>query len=322
MRKKLLLTLLSSWVVNPLGIALVQFNGMGSSSELKLFLLISGATVAFQLLLNECYAACDTGHERGVKDPFLFLVVAIQLISLLSLRGEISEADIYFESLVFGAVVGVVLSFLTAKRYYIALRNGKIDYRGSFAVGAIPGSISLVLYFAIVGVARAKLLELLIFMLAFLPQLMQYLYVRLIVKQDLKSQNGVAAPAFAFIGKRFLIFLIPLGGVFYFSGRSVLLKADLVVWSPGFSVILIYASNMILTLMNLVMKASHISDKGRAKLFNSSHLLMVGLVCALVIELVNSTDFSTLVLLIIVSQVGIVSILEAGRSLISGEAPK
>ncbi|MEK8024805.1 hypothetical protein [Pseudaquabacterium rugosum] len=149
MLRRFLLTLLSSWIVNPLGILVAQWFGVANASVVILVLLATGACVPFQLLMNECIAATES---RGQAHAGRF-----QIGLLLSVQAVACAATIYglsvqrFPAPLIAVVVMLLaintwLSYRVSLRYYRLVTQAVVSMRAAGVIGIIPGITSLLLY--------------------------------------------------------------------------------------------------------------------------------------------------------------------------------
>jgi hypothetical protein len=151
MLRRFLLTLLSSWIVNPLGILVAQWFGVANASVVILVLLATGACVPFQLLMNECISATAASGQSHASRGQLGLLLTIQsaacavTVSTLAVQ-HFPTAQI---AIVVGALaINTGLSYRISLRYYRMVTEGIISMRAAVVVGIIPGVTSLLLYLA------------------------------------------------------------------------------------------------------------------------------------------------------------------------------
>lgn len=317
MRRKMLLTLLSSWSVNPIGILLLQAEGLGSNSSIKLLFLISGASVGFQLFLNECYALNQSKPEENRLDPFVMSVLTAHLFSSLALCLGQSSPTIYYLAPT-GSALGLFLSFRTANTYYEALRRGRISNKESIIIGATPGITSLCLY-ACIALAPPSLLDMLVAPMLFLPQMAQWAYTHQIAKA-LNPPKQANKKDYAGTARRIAKMALPLGGIIYLSYKCATVKSILATFNPDFGVALIYATNLALTLMNLGLKAAHLKNGTKAGGKYLHPLILVAFTSMLIITNIDHTSARNSILAVITSQIGLLATLEVGRIILNAEA--
>ena len=78
--RRFLITLLFSWIANPLGVVVAQWLGVTQEPILIVVLLATGACVPFQIFLNEAIAVrAAAGHDPGRNGRLLLaLIVGMQ----------------------------------------------------------------------------------------------------------------------------------------------------------------------------------------------------------------------------------------------------
>lgn len=146
-----MLTLLSSWIVNPLGILVAQRFGVANTEVVILVLLATGACVPFQLLMNECIAAAESRGQVRASRQQLTLLISIQSAACALTVAVLAAQRFSMVQIAF--VVGLLaintgLSHRISLRYFRLVTESAVSIRTSVVVGAIPGVTSLLLYLA------------------------------------------------------------------------------------------------------------------------------------------------------------------------------
>ncbi len=183
MTRRFLLTLLSSWIVNPLGILVAQGFGVANSPIVILVLLATGACVPFQLLMNECVAAAVSRGQAYAGRLQIALLLSTQAIAcgvaiyVLSLQR--------FPALIIGIVVvflaiSSALSYRVSLRYYRLVMHSAVSVHAAIVIGVIPGVTSTLLYL-IYSLAASRLPQMatgFIVASAVLPAIIQWRYLK------------------------------------------------------------------------------------------------------------------------------------------------
>jgi hypothetical protein len=319
MFRKLLITLLSSWVVNPLGLLLVQANGLGSHDALKFYFLVIGASVPFQLLLNECYAA--TGG-KNLRDPevrwILFFVLSAQFtVAMLSSSGlEISDRAT--TAICLSSSAWMLISFFTANAFYERLRKGLVSNAESFVIGAAPGLISIILYVIFILGLDSVWLVWAPVALFVLPASFQWWVVR--KPESFKASSSSIHQSKHFFKQRTLLMLLVIALLWVCSSMAADLKLNLSTLFPAYAVLFIYATNLIITLINVALKAAHLESQGQgARRVRATTWMSFS--CALVLFVISPLGLSGVdALKLLASQAAIVCLLEFGRTQMSNRS--
>ena len=183
MLQRFLLTLLSSWIVNPLGILVAQAFGVANSPIVILVLLATGACVPFQLLMNECIAASESRRQAQTGQMQIGLLLSVQAVvcgaSLYGLSLQRFPALVIAVVIVFLAI-NTVLSYRVSLRYYRLVTQTALSKQAAVVIGFIPGVTSLLLYLAY-SLAASRLPQTaagLIVVSAVLPSMLQWGYLQ------------------------------------------------------------------------------------------------------------------------------------------------
>lgn len=151
MLRRFLLTLLSSWIVNPLGILVAQGFGVANSPVVILVLLSTGACVPFQLLMNECIAATESRGQAHAGRVQIGLLLSVQAVACAATIYGLSVQR--FPAPLIAVVVVLLamntgLSYRVSLRYYRLVTQAVVSMRAAVVIGIIPGVTSLLLYLA------------------------------------------------------------------------------------------------------------------------------------------------------------------------------
>lgn len=151
MLRRFLLTLLSSWIVNPLGILVAQGFGVANSPVVILVLLATGACIPFQLLMNECIAATESRGQAHAGRLRIGLLLSVQAVAC---AGTIYGLSVQRFPAPLVALVVVLLaintglSYRVSLRYYRLVTQAVVSMPAAVVIGIIPGATSLLLYLA------------------------------------------------------------------------------------------------------------------------------------------------------------------------------
>jgi hypothetical protein len=183
MLKKFLLTLLSSWIVNPLGILVAQGFGVGNSPIVILVLLSTGACVPFQLLMNECIAATESRGQASVGRTQIGLLLSVQVLACAATIYGLSVqrfSPLHIAIVVVLLAINTWLSYRVSLRYFRLVRQGAVSLSSAAVIGTIPGVTSLLLYLAYSFAANRVPQTAAAFILAstVLPSLVQWCYLQ------------------------------------------------------------------------------------------------------------------------------------------------
>lgn len=317
MFRRFILTLLSSWLVNPLGVLIAQWFGFANSPTVLLILLGSGACAPFQLFMNECLAA---GAERGRFIPTrrqLAAVVGIQTIACVASVLALSPKSFpVHEVLVLTAFLAVstLFSYRISLKYYGLVIRGLMSMREAVVVGVLPGSIALAVYLAYCllrwrwpAVSSGVLL-----LVCALPAVAQWTYINTLVRRtrpaDLQTtlepdipavSNGPLVKSIAW-----LAFLTMVGTT---------LRETIASRSMDHVALILVGLNSLVSLANTATRSAFFSSPGALR----SRSLHMGML-AMALLSVASWHLAPVVGLfsaLIASQLGIVATVERGRNI-------
>jgi hypothetical protein len=188
---RFLLTLLSSWIVNPLGIFVAQGFGVANSPIVILVLLATGACVPFQLLMNECIAVTESRGKAQAGRLQIGLLLSVQAVAcgatIYGLSLQYFPVQVIAVVVVFLAI-NTALSYRVSLRYYRLVAQTIVSKQAAVMIGMIPGVTSLLLYLAY-SIAASRVPQTaagFIVASAVLPSLVQWRY--------LQTFTGGAAP--------------------------------------------------------------------------------------------------------------------------------
>lgn len=156
MLSRFLLTMVSSWAMNPLAILVAQSFGVANAPVVIAVLLATGACVPFQLLINECIAATETrGRLRSTRRQ-LVMLLSVQFAACVLSVAWLGTQNFPLSQIVLIAgllAVSTGFSYQTSVWYFRLAMTSSMCLKMSVMVGAIPGITSLLLYFAYCGIS-------------------------------------------------------------------------------------------------------------------------------------------------------------------------
>lgn len=317
MLRRFLLTLLSSWIVNPLGILVAQGFGIANSPVVILVLLATGACVPFQLLINECVAAAESRGRLHAKKAQLALLLFVQFgVCTLSVTWFATQ-NFPLPLTVLVAIQLAVsngLSYQTSLRYYRLIMTNHVRLRTSVIVGAMPGTATLLLYFAYCT-ASSWLAgfpsEFFIVASTVIPAVIQWWYVRRIPINIDTAINYSNTKDFPVPLNRWLLAAaLALAALSLGSSR---LRETIALSRIDYVALLLVALNSILSLINTLTRAAFLSQQGavyRTRLARG--VISLSVACALSLVL-NPSMF--LLLALLCTQLAIAWVIESGRNI-------
>lgn len=266
MLRRFILTLMSSWVVNPLGILVAQWFGVASSPTIILVLLATGACVPFQLLMNECMAA-SVENGRTAPTPFQILLVLLIQVAACSWVLYI-QANQVFDTIqtaltIIALALNTAMSYQIALSYYHLVARDRISLNTAVHIGAIPGVTSLVLYiiFCLLSTRHAQSAVGFIIATAILPSIVQWVYLRRIrAKTPIHSspralQLPMPMATTWLISSIFALAILTAASTYFRETLSGL--------SLSHAALLLVILNSLLSLVNTSTRAAFLSKSGR-----------------------------------------------------------
>ena len=278
LQHRFLIGLFSSWLVNPLWVALAHFLGYSNDIYLGVLLLGMGASLPFQLLLNE-YLAVHAAKLPLIGQTALALpVVLIQFPAVYwALAPEISTpaSEGYLLAVCLALTVANHTSYFATARYYRATVDGAVTLRAASLIGATPGLIYLLAYttyFGLRSTSRGFPPECLA-LVACLPSLAQWQLTRVLYGSDeLRPFAGMAAnvlsawPAVLMFAAVFAVL----------AHASTHLRSSATSLYPGFAAVLLVAMNMLGTVANTLLRVEALIRHGSD---HTMWMLMLALAC-------------------------------------------
>lgn len=261
---RFMLTLMSSWIVNPLGILVAQGYGVANSPTIILVLLATGVCVPFQLLMNECIAAAESRGQGQLG--------RLQIGLLLSIQAAACAATIYFLSLqsfpaltitvvVIFLAISTMLSYLVSLKYYRLVTQNAVSKQNAVVIGVIPGVTSLLLYLAY-SLAASRLPQTaagFIVVSALLPSLVQWLYLQTF-KDGAAPISHVSEAVLPKLDRGWLF--VTVVALVLLAAGSTRLRETVAHLSVNHVALLLVALNSMLSLINTTTRAAFLNNAG------------------------------------------------------------
>lgn len=205
MRKLLprfLVTLVSSWIANPIAILLAQATGIANEREVLVMVFGIGATGHFVLFLNECLAVAQARGDMRVPGWQIAVIIAAQTSACAWALLTLTELE-FPATLVLAAcgllAVNSLISYHCAGLYYRAATKSRLSAARAAVSGALPGIVSLAIYasFSLAYSFEPSLPRALLLSTAVLPSAIQWFYLRRVVGDTPPAQASLREPNFA-----------------------------------------------------------------------------------------------------------------------------
>lgn len=262
MLSRFLITLVSSWLANPLGVLVAQSLGVAQDPLLLMLLLGIGTSTAFQLLLNEGLAAgLASGRFKATLNQLtsVLLIQAITTAVTLFLLADHGFALLPSLTLSIFLLASTALSYRTAVIYYRIVMSRLVSSAQAVRVGALPGIVTLVVFAgaSAAAVGSGKMPHW-ILSAALLPSLLQWLYVR---KLDLMNIHEIDVVQ-AVPGNIFLI--AALVALMALSSLITVLRDLIASYHTQFAALIIVGLNSLTSIANTLTRVAFLGKKKRA----------------------------------------------------------
>lgn len=313
MLKRFLFTLLSSWIVNPLGILVAQGFGVANSPVVILVLLATGACVPFQLLMNECIAATESsGLAHAGK---------LQIVMLLFVQAVACSATIYglsvqrFPASLIAVVVVLLaintgLSYRVSLRYYRLVSQAIVSMRAAVLIGVIPGVTSLLLYLAysIAASRTPQVAASFIVASTVVPSLAQWGYLQTFPVEADQSTAGYTASHPRLVSGGLLASVFALAAL---AAGSTRLREIVAHLSANHVALMLVALNSMLSLINTSTRATFINRTGSGQ----QHQLGAAAIAMTIVGAAAAAAGlqATPLIVLIATQLAIAWVIEAAR---------
>lgn len=313
MLRRFLLTLLSSWIVNPLGILVAQGFGVANSPIVILVLLATGACVPFQLLMNECIAATESRGQAQAGRLQIGLLLFIQAVACGATVYSLSLHSI--SALVIAVVVlflaiNTALSYRVSLRYYRLVKQTALSKHAAVVIGIIPGVTSLLLYLAY-SLTASRLPQTaagFILASAVLPSLVQWRYLQTITGGAALALPASEAPLPKLHHGWLFAAVVALAAL---AAGSTRMRETVASLSANHVALLLVALNSMLSLINTLTRAAFLNRAGGGQ---QRPLGVVALAMAITSVFATAVGWQTAPLIaLIATQLAIAWVIEATR---------
>jgi len=264
MLQRFVLTLMSSWIVNPIAILVAQWFGVANSPEVILVLLATGACVPFQLFMNECMATSAVRGASSLSPMQIVLVLIIQAVAcagvLLSLTAhKFVSAQVVFT--VVALVGNTLMSYKLCLTYFGLVVRGQVPLHSAVIVGALPGISSLILYliFCLTSAHNYYLAVVIIISTVVLPGFVQMAYIQRLYKETNNSRKVIPARLPVVNMHWLLAALFALAGLVTF---STYLRESVAMLSMSYVAVLLVSLNAMQSLIITFTRANFIEKGG------------------------------------------------------------
>lgn len=323
MLSRFLLTLVFSWLVTPLWVAIAHWRGFGADQGLQILLLTQGASVPFQLFLNECLAVGQVRAQRMVRRSVIFFVILSQILTCsVSLAIGVGDKRASL-ALAFGFAVAFAasnfISYKVACEYYDSVLNDGLTKRESICIGLVPGVTMLILYSGFFELLSRGLVGESAYLALLVPAsaLAQWYFLKFVTKGRI-AQNfwkghaaqSVAAHGYFAVGALMIVSYFLTGYRDFFSQLA-----------PAYGALIVVGLNTLSSVANTVTRAGFLM---RGHQIHRLLLLMGACACffaLVIIPDVNSVATSFFMLLGL--QFSMIAVIEYARGLVvaSGLSP-
>lgn len=259
-RRNLLATLLSSWMMAPLGMLVLHLAGLGGNRYLVLILVALGVGAPFQLMLNELLAV---GHAR---DRYSESRRQVALLSLINLGAGLlavgtthpgvpgSGFAIDGVTVAVLVTVNLILSYAAVLLYTRLVLLHRIDTVQSIINGGLVGGVVVVLY-ALAGVTGARIFLTLVLVV---PGALHLLYFYRLYRRMDGERRSETTRAGGMVGTGSLLCgAILLVGTTYLAS---ILRFHLVGGYPEYAALLLVTVNVISTAMFTLARFSFLAQ--------------------------------------------------------------
>jgi hypothetical protein len=262
--RRFLITLLFSWLANPLGVLVAQWLGVTQEPLLVVVLLATGACVPFQIFLNEAIAVRAAAGKDPARDGRLLLTM---IVALQTCTCAVALHALPFTPISWGMLAAVmaataftsVASYLCTKRYYELSVAGAVSSWQAAAFGAIPGVVALLVYlcasllagYSTVGMHIALVL------VAVLPTAVVWLFIARI-GQGQEARSG--PPSILPSARQVALVLM---GLVFLTIAGTRLRADIAALRSDYAAVIVVVLNSLASLLTTLTRAMFLRRKNR-----------------------------------------------------------
>jgi hypothetical protein len=313
MLMRFLFTLLSSWIVNPLGILVAQEFGVANSPIVILVLLATGACVPFQLLMNECVATTVSRGKAKAGQLQIGLLLFVQTVTCGATIYGLSLQPI--TTLVIAVVVvflaiNSALSYRVSLRYYRLVTQTAVSNHVAVMIGIIPGVTTVLLYLAY-SLAASRLQQTAVGFIvasAVLPTLVQWRYLQTFKTGGALTLHFSQAPLPKLHSGWLFAAVLALAAL---AAGSTRLRETVAHQSANHVALLLVVLNSMLSLINTSTRAAFLNRTGSGQ---QRPLGVVALAITVVGVATSAAGWQTAPLIaLIATQLAIAWVIEAAR---------
>jgi hypothetical protein len=327
MRRSFILSLLSSWLVNPVGILIAHLWGASNTTEVLILLLAMGAGAPFQLYLNECLAATTERTNAQPSRLSFFLILALQCLAcLIPISPMASGHWLFLLSLIGLLAFSNLISYEVSVTYYGLAIKGSVSPRQAVLVGAIPGITTIflfVIYCAALG-AYPVTSSFIVLLISFAPTLAQKIYAMNLAR--VTPTNIPSSEIRSTSARKITIsaMLLPVGLLCVLTTTSTFARESIGRNGANYMALILVGLNSLTSLTNTLTRIVFFSNHPqRIPRFAWALIAFIFAAALLVFFLFTSIglEFSLFAL----SQIGIIGIIQRGRRRtvqLAGNSPK
>jgi hypothetical protein len=319
--QRFILTLLSSWAVNPLWVIVAHAMGFSQNKTLAIILLGSGACVPFQLLLNECLAVGNAqGRFKATNTQIAGILLGQAVVCVFTLLNiDYSASQPLWPLIALAGMfsIGNFLSYSVSLKYYRLVINSALNTRLSMIVGGIPGITSLIAYTAYFSIRHDDPLSPNTALIALIPasSICQWLFIRNVENQaycdgrltrnsqdiDIKSIPSVRALFFSMTA------LVAL------TAAGTNLRDSIASLNAANTALILVGLNSLTSLANTVTRAKFLSKPGQSR--QHRLLALLGIATAISLALRGNKNPYAQIFTFITVQLGIIITIEFSRKI-------
>jgi hypothetical protein len=250
---RLLTILFSSWATTPLVLLFAQANHFANIEVIQTILLTLVAQTPLLVLFNECVTPSFIKHDLATPVGLIAGTAIAQAITIyIALIFSGHDAHEPFILIATALATGSsVITLTQSERVNYAALTGKLSYRNSLALGCVPSTILLILYFSYQYLLKPDQHGWLLLHLI-LPALVYRTISKNLPKPPRKSHH---------IGrKQILLFAFAALILLAITAINVQVRKDLSVKLPQYSSIILAALNILSSIFLTFSRVNHIKS--------------------------------------------------------------
>lgn len=248
---RLLTILFSSWATTPLVLLFAQVNHFANIEVIQTILLTLAAQTPLLVLFNECVTPSFIKHDLATPARLITGTVVAQAITIyiaLLFSGQGAQEPFVLIATAL-ATWSSMITLTQSERVNYAALTGKLSYRNSLALGCLPSTILLLVYFIYQHLLKPDQHGWLLLHLI-LPALVYQRISKNLPKPPKQSHH---------IGrKQILLFAFAALILLAITAINVQVRKDLSVNIPQYSSIILAALNILSSIFLTFSRVSHI----------------------------------------------------------------